>query len=231
MTDPSLIIEEYENVLLGVTKKYSFRNIFNGPLYDRQREGGIIWRYAIETLLGWSERQAEIYLTPELIGALCLEKTLKPMGVEFGPRHYFNVRSVLQFAYPEYPAYDPAEEAIEEYRRVNHLDEWESSPDRHKYHAYFFNDATGAKRATAITDFVITKYYGDSSPAQIYNFFANNAEANKFVKEKGLHTIMKNTSKSPLDMIHYVSSISNNALYFNALITQAINNRKSKESM
>lgn len=230
MITKELIISEYENVLLGINANRAFRALFNGTPTENQRQGGIIWRYAIENLLHWTPIQAELYLTKEMIQKLKLDKTLVYMGIEFGPRHYFSIKKVLQIAFPEQVTYSVAEEAVSEYMRINKLGQWKGNKDLQRYHRSFFKDEIGHDRSVAIVDYVISTYFGDMTMSQIYKFFGG-PKARKWVREHGLQLLSPFESSNTLDFLYYMSSYQSKMLYFNEKIRAKIRDKMGKPAI
>lgn len=202
MKSKKTILYEYEEILLGKNGK-DFKTIFNGSLEERRKVAGVIWRYAISNLLRWTPEQAETSLTKEIIESLCLDKTYSKMEIEYGVRKFFDIRSVLRYAFPEKIKFDVEKHAIEEYKRVMKLDEWKYDNTKYRFHKGFFRGPDGAIRSQVILSYAIAVYFDDVSNYALYRFFGDEKEANQWLEDHRLGGNVIPGFKTSLELLHY----------------------------
>ena len=185
-------IYEYNNILLG--KDSQFKSSFKSAnLKDRCAEAGNIWRYAIEYLLGWTAADAAKYLNEEIVQSLKLDKTYKFMDIHPKNSYLGDYRSILQYAFPECVHYSFTEQTLKEYRRAAHIGEYINEPEDNNYRIpkKFFSDESGIDRAAILMNYVIDQYLSDMSLEELYDFFADEKQASKWLKKKKLDLPLK----------------------------------------
>jgi len=210
-----MILYEYEDLLMG--KRKSFEIAFTDSVEWNKKAAGIIWRYAIETLLGWTPEQALIYLNQELVKSLKLDKTLVKIGYEYSAKKFFDYRYVLQYAFPESVSYTVAEDARAEYERVAKLGQWSDDKEDYKFHKNYFAGSEGAVRASEVLNYAISIDLNHLDDYGLYEFFGNKKDATEWLKKRNIEINIKSLFKTPLEYYHYSLPVSeaNNVYYIN----------------
>ena len=201
MSATSIIIFEYENILMG--KKRNFEVSFNGTLEERRKTAGIVWRYAIEGLLGWTAEQALLFLDQDIIKTLKLNLTYCKIDYEYSAKKFFDLRFILQYAFPECIKYDLEEDARSEYERVAKLGPWEGSTETYKFHKNYFSGLDGIKRAAVVLNYAISIDLSDLDTFEKYKFFGNKKGATAWLMKKEIETNVKSLYSTPLEYLHY----------------------------
>lgn len=201
MYSKTLILFEYEDVLMG--KKKNFDVSFSKNAGDPEKVTGIIWRYAVEKLLGWTPEQALMYMNQKLIKALKLDLTYCRINYEYSTTKYFDLRYILQFAFPESIHYDLEADARREYERVAKLGRWEHDTEPYKFHKNYFVGPDGVKRAAVVLNYAISLDLQDLDSFQLYRFFSKKGEATAWLIKKEIETNVKALYETPLEYLHY----------------------------
>lgn len=218
MKSESLILFEYEDVLMG--KRRNFDVSFSGTLEERRKAAGVIWRYAIEKLLRWNPEQALIYLNQDLIKKLKLNLTYPKIDYKYSTSKFFDLRFILQYAFPERIKYDLEEDARSEYERVAKLGAWENDKESYKFHKNYFSGTDGIKRAAVVLMYAISLDMGNLSDLDIYelyHFFANKRKATLWLTKMEIESNVKSLYATPLEYLHYSlpKEVSNTIFFIN----------------
>lgn len=215
MLKKKIILYEYEDVLMG--KRKGFTVAFTDSVESNRKAAGIIWRYAIENLLGWTVDQALIYLNHDLVKALKLDKTYCEIGYEYNTKKFFDYRYILQYAFPEKINYDVEEDARSEYERINRTGKYEHEKGPQKFHKNYFVGPEGVIRAAVVLDCAIKGYLSHLDVYELYRFFGAKKTANEWLKKRNLEVNVKSLYKTPLEYLHYSlpENSQNNIYYIN----------------
>lgn len=200
MLDEYLNIFEYEEVLTG--HKKDFLCSFKGNFKENCVEVGNIWRYAILHILKWSAKDAEKYLTDELVDKLYLYKTFVGINFDRGHSYIQDYRFVLQYAFPDEIIYDKKAQAISEYEHVAKIGKWQGNKDIYKFPKRFFLDADGIERSKILLRYVISLYLSTLSTADLYKFFNDKTMATRWLQRKKLTVPLKLIFATPLEYLH-----------------------------
>ncbi len=188
MADACTNIFEYERILLGQQEKFwaTFQNEIGG--IANKREFGVIWRYAISELLGWTPQEAVKYLNSDVVKAMKLNTTF--YAINFSTKHRFigDYKMAIQLAFPEEKIYDFKAETIAEYKKVAKKDEWANDPSPNRYNKKFFLDFEGFDRAQIIMNWLIKRYCSDMTPIELYEMFSDEEKAHNFMVTHHLET-------------------------------------------
>lgn len=198
-------IYDYEQVLLGVESSFKVAFKKDDSLIANQKAAAVMWKYAIEVLLKWTPEQAIERFNYELISKLKLDVVSRNIGVEFSKKKAINITKVLQYAYPHIN-YDPEAEAIDYFKRINGLDEFEHADTSNvtRFPNAYFNakSGDGAIKAAAVINYAISVYMNDKNVYELYNFFAKASKSDKWMRDKGMAMILQQYSKKPLGCLH-----------------------------
>ena len=198
------IIYDYENLLLGRTKKFSEGLLDDTKtLESRRKIAGTIWNYAITHYLGWTAKEADLYMTSEIAEKLLLNKVYKRIDLDPTRVLFRDFRFILQYAFPGEIKYDIKEEAISEYERTAKIGKWRNNTEFHKYPKKFFLCLEGEERANILLNYVVSLYMGDLSSEMLYDFFFQKAKAKKWLVAKNLGVPLKQLYEDePLEYFH-----------------------------
>lgn len=215
MRDKNIILYEYEDLLMG--KRATFDIAFTESVEGNRKAAGIIWRYAIENLLGWTPEQALIYLNQDLVKTLKLDKTYKKIGYEYSTKKFFDFRYILQYAFPESIRYDLEEDARSEYERVSKMGQWEDDEEPYKFHKNYFAGPEGAVRASVVLNYAISIDLSHLGTYGLYRFFGNKKNATEWLKKREIEVNVKSLYKTPLEYFHHSlpEDETNNIYYIN----------------
>ncbi len=191
MSDTNTGVYEYERILMGRQQK--FWVAFKGEIGGRsnQKEFGAIWRYALETILGWSPQEAVKYLDSDKVKQMKLDTTL--YAIDYNSQKHFigDFKKAIQYAFPEVKIYDFQTETLDEYKKVAKKDEWKNDSEPYRFHKKFFSDSEGLDRARYILRWVIQNYYSDESAEDLYRLFYDPDWARKFIAQNHLELPVK----------------------------------------
>lgn len=201
MFSESLILFEYEEVLMGRSR--NFEVSFRGTLEDRRKTAGVVWRYAIENLLGWTPEQALLYLNQDIIKMLKLDLTYVKIDYEYSTKKFFDLRFILQYAYPGRIRYNLEDNARSEYERVNHMNEWENEKETYKFHKGYFSGPEGIERAAVVLNYAISIGLSELTTFELYRFFASKRKATLWLTDHEIETNVKSLYATPLEYLHY----------------------------
>ena len=189
------VIFDYENLLLGRSHRFS-EHMFSDrqPLEYRRKKAGLIWNYAITHYLGWTAKEAVLYMTSDIAEKLLLNRVYKHIEVDPARVFFRDYRFILQYAFPGEIKYDIRTEAIAVYERVCKLGKWCNNTENYRYPKKFFSGIEGQQRADTLLNYVVAMYMGDRSSEEMYDFFSQHAKAKKWITAKCLDV--------PLDLIY-----------------------------
>ena len=224
MADACTNIYEYERILLGQQEKYWATFQHEVGSVANKREFGIIWRYAITKILGWTPQEAVKYLNTDIVKRLKLNTTF--YAINFNTKHHFigDFKMAIQLAFPEEKIYDFKAETIAEYKKVAKKDEWKDDPTPNRYNKKFFLDFEGFERARVILNWLIKKYCSDMSPVELYDMFYDKAKASQFCTLHHLETPAELLySKDMFEFFHDAYDYSSDYLKNGAIIRAEIN--------
>ena len=214
--EEQLIVYDYESLLMG--KRLNFQAAFkNNSTSRKEKEAGIIWRYAIEGLLKCTAKEAIVYMTDDVANKLKLNKTYAPLGINESKSH-IDFRYFISLAFPEEIKYDIYIATISEYKKVCKQDySVEGSQTNiikvnERYPRNFFFGVEGEKHAIILLNYVISQYLSDMSIYELYMFFADTAKATQWLRGKKLYSPLVNLyGKDTIDYLNY--SINQNGDY------------------
>jgi hypothetical protein len=201
MITENLNIFEYEEVLTG--RKKDFLCSFKGSFRENCIEVGNIWRYAILHILKWNAKEAEKYMTDELVDKLMLNKTFSGINFDRGHTYIQDYRFVLQYAFPGEVIFDKRAQAIAEYEHVAKLGVWQGNKEYYKYPKKFFLDNDGIERSKILLRYVINLYLSTMTVEELYAFFNDKTSAARWLQRKKLGVPIKLIFLSPIEYLHY----------------------------
>lgn len=199
------VLFEYEQILLG--KRTTLKVGLNKDMTLKKREdaAGIIWRYAITQLLGWSAEDALFYLTPTIVKQLKMDCVYNALELS----QSFDYRYLLSKAFPGKIKYDFTMDTISEYEKVLYigLPKPKENEKKNAFRKKFFSNADGSKRAAICLKYAIQRFIGVKDIAELYEFFADTPNARKWLNEVKLGQNARILYSSPLDYFHYSLSL------------------------
>ncbi len=227
MITESINIFEYEMLLMG--QRLNFQASFKGSPSENKKEVGVIWRYAITELLGWTPEEALKNLNNEIVDALLLNKTFQ--GIDFDREHSYiaDYRFILQYAFPDRIRYDMYTETIAEYEKFAKLGRWASDTTPYKQPKRFFTDADGIRRANWCLRHILDVYMGELNNEEKYKFFADTTKASRWLKSKGLERPNEYLFDGPLDYFHSANKDKDGLIFASWLAKKAFDKKKKKE--
>ncbi len=209
------IIFIYEEMLLGQNAA-NFSAACEGSLRERQHVIGVIWRYAITHILHWTPEQALTFMDRKIMQALCLEKTLRKLDIVLSSTRYLDLRQILQYAFPKEISYSLEHQAIEEYRHVMKMDEFQYDTTPYRFPKGFFRAFEGMQRAGVIIKYAIETYLGDKTLYQIYHYFGDETKGRAWLKSHHLDIMHISGHKKPLDFVHFTMHPGDGSNFFYA---------------
>ncbi len=215
--DKNLCLYEYEEILAG--RKTSFSAAFSSKTNSNENKEavGVIWRYAVEHLLKWTPEEAAANMTDEIVEMLCLNRTF--IGVGYNPltEYKSDYRFILQYAFPGVIKYDFKQQTIDEYERTAKKGKYEGSKKDFKFPKKFFVGTEGIDRSHILMNYVCNLYLSDMTSSELYEFFANEEKAKKWINSMHLELALKLIYKDPLDFYHESAPATkrNDLLYYN----------------
>lgn len=228
MQSDKTIIYQYNNILMGKWVQNPFKYIFEGNEKDQKKIAGIIWRYAISCLLGWTPDQALVYMDDEIIKALYLDLTYPYLGFDNGKDTYVDLREVLQYAYPDEIHFTLEDQAIREYERVSRKKK--KGEKKERYHKNFFKNYEGAQRFKVIFNYAVSKVMDNPAPVDLFAFFADEEQAKKWLHSNNISKIMTGSFDSTLDICQecFEDEIQGNILYMNEILKGIIRDKAAR---
>ena len=214
--DRESVLYEYEMILLGKKKSYSYS--FSGTEKECREAFGYIWNYVITHLLKLQPDQAPLYLTKEMIYMLHVESTFKHIDRTVGTVKNINFPYLLALAFPKQYTYDIRKQCKDEFEHVMGLGKYAGCRDRHQWPKKFFTGTDGIKRAEIILNFIILSYFEWNTIPQMYEFFADKKRGMNYLKKFHLQSVVKVLfDDSPLEYLHYSipDDMKNDFLYDN----------------
>ena len=219
----TVALYEYENILIG--KASAFRVAFRDTDIEKRRKtAGEIWRYAISDVLGWTPDMALLYLNQDLIKQIKLDLTYPKIDYSYSKKKFFDLRFILQYAYPGIIKYNLEEDAKAEFERVNRLGAFENYEKGQKFQKHFFSGLDGVKRAAVILNYAISLYLDDLTTQELYKFFQNTPKATSWLRKHKIDLVVKKLYPTPLDYLHnsLPSCEENNIYYINEYLNTAL---------
>ena len=128
-------IYEYEEILMG--HKLNFKVSFRSSPKNNRIELANVWRYAITVLLGWTPKDAEKYLTADIVHKYCLDKTFVAVDKNYEKKFHADYKSILQYVFPDEITYNQDEETINEYSRSAKINQYANEKKNYRFNYYF----------------------------------------------------------------------------------------------
>lgn len=187
------ILYEYELILLN--KKNSFSPYFFNFSPDYSEQMALeVFKYAIEYYLGWSPKEAAIYLDKDVLDMMKLSPILKyirfPCELDSN-RDFFYISHLL---YPKIIKFNERELILRTYKEV-------LNGDLYKFPKEYLSDSMGMTRACICFQYMISQYLQFRSIKEMYDFFST-SEGTKVLKKYRLYAICTDMFEYPLDFLH-----------------------------
>lgn len=197
------IIYDYEQVLLGKQRTFKIAFQKDASFSTNQRAVTVVWKYAIEVLLKWTPEMALDLFNYDLVEKLKLDKAAEYIGITFSRKKTFSVAKILQYVYPQI-VYDPGQEAIEYFQRINKLEGFEviDSNKVLRFPKSYFDGEDGLAKASAVVNYAISVYMNDKNVYELYAFFSKAGAAERWMRSKGLSMILQQYAKRPITCLH-----------------------------
>lgn len=199
----SSVIFEYEQILLN--KEHSFTSSFDNDL-PNEKIVAHLWKYVIEELLHWTPQQAANYLTMETVKEMHLKNTLKRIETPAGITYEKIPLYVLSLCYPSQIKYTIQSQVIDEYARV-------LADENAKFTKNYFDVGQALSKAVICLNYAISSYLSDLTINELYEFFADEKNAQEWLEKVKLIGVQKALFDTPLDFLHYTSYKNSNFLY------------------
>lgn len=200
--DRESVLYEYEMILLGKKKSYSYS--FSGTEKECKEAFGYIWNYVIIHLLKLQPDQVPLYLTKEIIFLLHLESTFKHIDRQIGTVKNINYPYLLSIAFPDQYSYDIRKQCRDELDHVMKIGKYAGEPGKHQWPKNFFKGASGVQRAEIILYYILTSYFEWNTISQMYEYFSDTKRGMSFLKKYHLQNNAKILfNNSPLEYMHY----------------------------
>lgn len=197
MISNSEILYEYEEILCGKRALFSIPTA-GLPISELERITGVVWKYAITEILHWSADDALNYLTPDIVSLLKMDVLYAALKLS---RRNFDYRYLLSKAFPKEIKYDERTRTIEEYEHVLGIGKWNGS--EYQFRKKFFTSDGGSERASICLAYAINHFLEPMTMTQLYAFFADTVNANKWLKKMNLKNVAKLLHGDPLTYFHY----------------------------
>jgi len=220
-------IYEYERVLMNQGNfRVSFKNGENSK--GNMIEAGNIWRYAITNLLKWTPEEALLYLNYDIVRSLKLHFTFEALGIDPKTTYIADYRYILQHAFPGEIHYDINVEAVEEYEKMINIAKWRNNNINFKYPKGFFDGIEGTQRANIIMNYAVKTFLSFMPLDEQYAFFADSANARRWLEEKKLDLALKYTYHTPMEYFHESLPLGerDNLFYYTEIINKYVRRKK-----
>ena len=200
--DKSEVLYNYEELLIGDAKQ--FKSCFIDASYaDRCKGVGYLFRYVVEELLEWTPEQAVLYLDMNIIEAFKLDKCYAILDIKKADPRLLDNRFILSFAFPEFIHYNEKAHVINEYNKVMKLDIYANDAGGDtKMRKKFFSAVNGAERANTLLNHVVKELLSYMTIEEQYDFFADRAAANSWLKKKKLYNANEVLYNDPFEYFH-----------------------------
>lgn len=195
------ILYEYEEILLGT--KPAFTMSFRGTARRQREVFTILWRYAIEDIMGYKPEEAGGVLNHSIIKSLLLDRTFKYVDIIYNGSGYFNWNRPLSIVYPNIYHYSVYEEVESEYQKLLRIGPYKHAAEPYALPKGFFSGGEGFVRAKIIVQLAIRYFKNDCDPEQLYEFFGCQNEAKKWlIRVKIWNYVRQYFQNSALDCLH-----------------------------
>lgn len=192
----------------------------------------IIWNYVITDVLKWTPEQAVKYLSKEVIIKMKLWPTLKLIDFDPSKVYVGDMRKLLQYVFPDKVKYDFRKDTIDSYNRSICAEQFlYTEKEKKALPRSFWADADGEKRAAIIMNYLTSKYLGDMTVREKYEFFATKKKSVKWLKDNNIYGAIGTVYDTPLELYHETASseYKNDDLYFEILSRKDENNTDEDE--
>lgn len=239
MTQDDINLYEYQQLLLGHTKTFCIAQsakLKNGS-DEAWREVGVLWRYAITQILGWTPEQAKTYINNDdpmhdpVVKMLRLDQVSGKIIT--GKKQDSDLPKILTYAFPELGKPNLYTETIQMYNQMVENRNVPGQPQK-RYPRHFWTDDYGTKRAAICIQYAIGKYLQDTmSFAELYEFFSNTPSAKRWLERKMLGQPLRVLySGKPLDYFHFSLPMSrrNEVLYWVGIVEDRCRNDLTEDA-
>ena len=191
MSDLSAILE-YEDILLGKRKNFSATNM---GIHTKEQSALRVIQFATEKILRWSPETIALYINPELIHLLHLQRPLSKVKfpAELDPER--DLFYLAQAIYPDKIRYSKTKIILRIYQRI--MDKRQP-----KYPKNFFIGASGLINACICLQYAINQNVAVHSIQELYDKFSNEAWAISFLRANRLYVPFYQNYEYPIDMLH-----------------------------
>ena len=228
------IIYEYEQLLVGNVLDRDFKKLIGSSGLKQELVVGIIWRFAITELLGWTPEEAHANLNKTIVQSLKLNATYDNMQYGNALAEVNNYDFVLQYAFPEKIKYNFTKATLMEYKRFAKEEQYSHDKKKSRKPKSFFVGAIGEKRARICFNYAVNRYLGHMTVPQKYDFFANTSKAKKWMKQHSLDSILILHYPDPLTCFHFLGYLKypfeNAELYYYEHLGRILLEKSEKEA-
>ena len=230
MTLNKLLINEYENVLLGNVNGIS-PQMFSAAAHLAEEEAVELLKYIVEEILRWKPEEFAMRLDKDLVEKMKWNDIIShihfPQEVNLFEELDYTYLAVK--LYPKEVVYNFRENVINVYRRMlanqctppNKKDakelrelkqelsidpQYRKIKERkmaiYKFPKNYMSGAIGVLRAGICLQYMISNFMAFHSIAEIYEFFADEERAIWTLKKYKLYTVYRELFESPLEYLH-----------------------------
>ena len=207
--------------------KTIFTQSFKGTTRRIEHSFAVIWRYAIEDIMGYRPEEAKDALNQAIVKVLYLDRTLQYVDIPYSNTGYFDFTRALSIVYPNIYHYDMREEVEEEYKKILGVGQWKHNTKQYIALKGFFVGGEGLERAKILLNLAIERFKGTATVSELYEFFSNSQEAKKWMRAVKIWTYIKPYVQIPLDFFHMAYSERSEIMYYNQKVKNIILNDAS----
>lgn len=187
-------VAEYEKKLLGQRASYSVSSKKDSP-QKKEANAICIFKYAFETIMGWSPEQIRDHITMELIEWLDLGRAYRK--IKFPPeldkeKDLFYIAAVM---YPDIVHYSRKERVLSVYQKV--LDR-----SLIKFPKMFFDGEDGRTALKYCFIYYVQQNLYTLTNEQLYEYFSDKSRADRFITKGKLKNHICKQYTHVIDLLH-----------------------------
>ena len=183
------VLEEYEQMLIGRTDQIP-QAYFTNEIAN-ERLSLMVFKYAIENLLGWSPEDASRFLSPYMVNRMKLGQFMKYIRFPEGLSEE-NTDYIVHLLYPKKVPFKFEKYAIEDYKKV--------LAGERKYPKDFMFGYRGLLRAYICLNYAMAENLAFEKLEDVYDYFAT--KGIQFLKEYKLYPLYTSFFSNPVDYLH-----------------------------
>ncbi len=183
----------FQNYLLGVTTKFSFKPAKMDET-EKSNQAMKIFRWVIEDMLEWTPQEAKDHFGDKEIEFFKLKNILKDVIYPKNIRKK-NYPYLISLLYPDEIQYDATEGVIEQWDDI-------LAHSNRRFPGNIFDDENGKEIAYTLLEEFNKRYIPASSIEELYKIYSNSGYINNLLRDAKLYISFSKLCTYPITLLH-----------------------------